>query len=269
MGHVDLCVLGHSPLLVNCFSQKAIHQITQPRGTLTKTQKKSEMKHNPREEFRSSVYRDYSTDGPTRIQGLSVWFKKGIASMALDIESATSKAQLGRCVFVEGERVAIYGTPKVDVRMVRMADASRTPDVRFRAIIPEWACKIRIAYMMPTLTKNDILKLAAAAGMFRGVGENRPEKGSGAFGQYEFCEPTDPRYLAVMKQGRATQDAILQAETLQPEHFYDHEGHDLYEWWLGEAERREQAGASAEVIETNGGGLDTDEDTEAALAVLN
>lgn len=263
MGSLSLCILGRSPLLINAMSQKIKFDQLQPPLPKTKTQRRSVMKHYPLEEFRSCVYRDTRADGPTRLQALTVWFKKGIASMALDLPSAATKAQLGRCVFVDGERVPLYGRPFVHMGIVRMAGIGQAPDVRTRAILPQWACRITVQYMRPALTEKVVMQLIAAAGLFRGVGEWRPERGSGAFGQYAVVAESHPEFQAVLAQGRAVQDAVLTVDPLQAEHFYDHDSYDLYVRWLDEAKRREHMQQQGAVV--SNGELETEEGLDEVL----
>ena len=241
MGKIHLNIVGTSPLLLNCVNQKSQQELLCPRGKLTQSEKKVNVKHDPLREYRDSIYRDYSDEGSTRIQGLSIWFKKGMASIPLDLTSSSSKAQLGRCLFVEGERLPIWGKPLIDMRIVRMADQARTPDVRTRCIVPEWATRITISYMRPTLTEKAVLQLLMAAGKLRGCAELRPERGSGAYGQYELCSGDDPRFLACLKQGRIVQDLSLTEMTPAVQHFYNPESFTLYQTWLSEITRKEQA----------------------------
>ena len=255
MGEVTVCVLGRSPLLLHCMGQKAKFELTTGSTPKSAQDRRMTLKHDVVREFRESIYRDHSDDGPTRIQGLSVWFKKGISSMATDLESGSSKAQLGRCVFVVGERIPIYGRPAVDVRSVIIGGMGRSADMRTRAMLPQWATKITIQYMTPTLNEQQVMKLAVAAGIFRGVGEYRPERGSGTFGQYEFVDPKDPRYLAVLKQGRKVQDALLGKSVFDEGDFYEPEMYDIYEWWSEEVKRRELAAKSSKKAVSSNGDL--------------
>lgn len=261
MGEVTVCVLGRSPLLLHCMGQKAKNELTTGSQGKSAQDRKVLLKHDLPREYRESVYRDHSENGPTRIQGLSVWFKKGISSMALDLASGSSKTQLGRCVFVAGERIPIYGKPLVDIRPVILSGMSRSADMRTRAILPEWATRITVQYMRPTLNEKQVLQLAVAAGTFRGVGEYRPERGSGTFGQYEFVDPKDPRYTSILKQGRKVQDAMLTKTEFEKEDFYELEMADIYTWWHEESVRRELARKSGSTKSLTNGDIETDDDT--------
>jgi hypothetical protein len=172
-------------------------------------------------------------DGPAEIGLLSTAFKGAIRSAALDIPGA-SKAQIGRLVYVEGEMIPIFGTPKLFMSVTRSADINKTPDIRTRAILPEWACKITVAYTEPLLKHTTITNLIAAAGYSIGVGDWRPEKGSGTYGQFRLVAPDDEDYLRITKtQGRA-----VQRDALENPECYDIESAEMLTWFQGEAERR-------------------------------
>ena len=70
------------------------------------------------------------------------------------------------------------------------------------------------------------------AGIMRGVGDYRPEKGKGDYGQFELVAANDPRFLAVIKDGgRRAQDAALANPSP-----YDAESAELLTWYGVEAE---------------------------------
>jgi len=232
-GRVDFCVLGTMPLIHNRPSQKVLQGLLCPAPKKTAVEKRNSFKHDPLEEYRESPYKSRNTKSPTLIEHLSSAFKCAMKSAALDLPGVT-KAAIGRSVWVEGERVAIYGVPEMSMMVVRSADMNRTPDVRTRAIMPEWACRITVSYVRPQLTEQAVCNLLAAAGLTRGIGDGRNEKGWGTFGQFELVEEKDPRYVHLMKHaGRKAQKAAL----AEPG-FYDDETEALYQWFLEEVERR-------------------------------
>jgi hypothetical protein len=118
--------------------------------------------------------------------------------------------------------------------VIKQSGISRAPDIRSRAIIRDWCCQVKIAFVKPIIRLDFVVKLLATAGYMGGVGDWRAERGSGSFGLFELVEPTDPRYLAIQKTGaRAAQLAALESPT-----FYDADSEDLYTWYLSELERR-------------------------------
>lgn len=233
MERVTYCVIGTTPIILNRLAEKARHQLLLPAGRKTSAEKASSLKHNPFEEFRSSPYILRDDDAPTYLAHLSTAFKKAIASTALDIPGA-KKAQLSRLMWVEGEKIPIYGVPQLHMAITRNQDPSRTPDVRTRAIVPEWAAEVTVAFPVPILKETAVSNLFAAAGMIQGVGDWRPEKGSGTFGQFELVSPDDPRFVRVLETGgRDAQQAGMDAA--EP---YDKETEDLLSWFVTEADRR-------------------------------
>ena len=93
---------------------------------------------------------------------------------ALDLPGAR-KAQIGRLVQVkEGtyrDLIPIYGEPQLLMSVTRSADMNRTPDIRSRCIIPNWAAQITISFVLPTLRETAVVNLLAAAGITAGVGD--------------------------------------------------------------------------------------------------
>jgi hypothetical protein len=233
MARVTYCVLGTTPIILNRLAEKARHQLLMPSGRKTSAEKATNLKHNPFDEFRSSPYviRDESSD--TLLAHLSTAFKKAIASTALDIPGA-KKAQLSRLMWVEGEKVPIYGIPKLHMAITRSADMAKTPDVRTRCTVPKWATKVTVAFPVPILKDTVVTNLFSAAGMIQGVGDWRPEKGSGTYGQFELVSENDPRFIEIVKNGGRLQQ-IKAMEEAEP---YDEETSELLAWFVDEADKR-------------------------------
>jgi len=233
MERVTYCVLGTTPILLNRLAEKARHQLLLPSGRKTAAEKATNLKHNPYEEFQSSPYRLLEDGSPTLLAHLATAFKKAIASTALDIPGA-KKAQLSRLMWVEGEKVPIYGLPELHMTITRSADMARTPDVRTRCVVPEWAAYVTVAFPIPILKETVVSNLFAAAGMIQGVGDWRPEKGSGTFGQFELVSEDDPRFQSILATGGRTAQ-IAAMEEARP---YDHETEELFSWFVSEAKSR-------------------------------
>lgn len=226
-------VLGTTPLILNAMSAKVRQQLLLPPAKKNAAERKTTLKHNPIEEYRASAYKSTTDDSATRILMPTLCFKGSLRSAALDIPGAT-KSQIGRLAFVEGVYVSIYGVPQLLMSVTRNSDPARTPDIRTRAILPEWACTISVRIMVPMLNSTAVSNLLAAAGVMRGVGDWRAEKGSGNFGQFALVEKNDKAFNRVVKGGGLrAQDAAFES----PE-FFDAETSELFSWFEAEVERR-------------------------------
>lgn len=225
-GSSTFLIKGVTPLIYNAMSAKAKHDLLVPTRRRTAADRAGTPKHEPFEEYRSSVYR--AKDGPTRLIFPAPAFKKAMATAALDLPG-TKKTEIGRLVWAEGTHVAIYGVPQLLMSVVRMADISKTPDIRTRAILPEWACMVTINYQRPKLSGVAVANLLAAAGLTVGIGDFRQEKGAGNFGQFHLVNDTDEGYKRIVADGGcAAQDAALADPTT-----YDNETEELLSWYKG------------------------------------
>lgn len=239
-GTVECCILGTSPLILNRMSEKAKHELLLPRGRKTAVEKATTLKHNPIEEYRASSYRISDDKAPTHLAHLTTAFKGSLRQAALDMPGA-KKSQIGRLTYVEGEYVGIFGEPKLFMSVTRSADMNKTPDVRTRAIVPKWACHLTVTFVQPLIRNQAVANLLAAAGITIGVGDWRPEKGSGSYGQFKLVGHDDPEYRDIVKNGgRAAQVRALEHPTC-----YDDETTELLSWFQDEISRRKLAGGAA------------------------
>lgn len=231
-GSFDVCVLGTTPLLFNSMPYHVKQGLLMPRKK-TAADKAANLKHDPTKEFRESALRAVGDSVPTRLLLSSLAFKGALRSVATDIPGAV-KAQIGRLTYIEGEYISIYGIPKLHMGVVRSADINHTPDIRTRAIIEKWCCRVRITYVTPLLRDQIVANLMAASGIMRGVGDFRPEKGAGSYGQFELVPEAHLQFQQLIKTaGRVAQDAALK----DPE-CYNAESAELYTWFVEEAQRR-------------------------------
>jgi hypothetical protein len=237
-GTVTCYVLGASPLILNRMSEKAKHELLMPKGRKSAVDKATSLKHNPLEEYRASAYRLRDPKQPL-LGLLTTAFKGAIRSAALDMPGA-KKAQIGRLTYIEGEYVGIYGVPKLFMSVTRSADMNRTPDVRTRAIVPEWACTLSITYVQPLIRAQAVVNLLAAAGITIGVGDWRPEKGSGSYGQFRIVPADNADFARIVKAGgRAAQEAGVEKPTC-----YDDETTELLSWFESERSQRQLKGVA-------------------------
>lgn len=233
-GRISFCVKGVTPLILHAMSQKTIQQLLLPPPKKNKAEKESSLKHNPIEEYRASMYAARDKNSPTRIVMPAVCFKKAIMGAALDIPG-TTKSQIGRLISIGGStEVSIFGIPELLMSVTRSADIARTPDVRARAILPQWACFVDVVYTYPILKEPTVVNLMAAAGVMNGIGDWRVQKGSGDFGQFELVGADDEDFLRIVSDGgkEAQDEAILNPAP------YDSETEQLMDWFEVEANRR-------------------------------
>jgi hypothetical protein len=231
-GRIEFCVLGKTPLILNRMSQKAERELLLPRKK-TAADKAANLKHNPIEEYRASAYLASGNDVPTRVLIPSTAFKGALRSVAVDIPGA-AKAQIGRLTYVPTDYTHVFGVPKLFMSVTRSADMNRTPDIRTRLIVPKWACRLAITYVQPILRDQTVANLLAAAGIMRGVGDWRPEKGAGNYGQFTLVDARDAEFKRIVEEGgTAAQDAAI----TDPE-CYDAESAELLSYFTEEATRR-------------------------------
>lgn len=231
---VTFCLLGTTPFYCNAFGEKAKNELLLPRGRMTTAQKAHNLKHNPEAEFRASIYRDRTPDGPTRIVMKATALKGGMATAALDMPTAVAKTQINRLVTVMGEAIPIWGIPRLAIDPVINAGISRTPDMRTRAKLSEWATMVHVRFTLPMVTQQTVATLVGAAGMIIGMGDFRQEKGKGSNGLFEVVPEDNPRFQRIIAtQGRKAQDEALTNPVC-----YDEESEELLAWFHEELARR-------------------------------
>lgn len=230
VGRVAFWVKGLTPFIFNAMSGKVKRELLSPKGKKTAADKSQNLKHNPMEEYRDSVYRR-AGNGITRLIFPATAFKRAMSSAALEIPGA-KKSQINRLIWVDGDTVDMYGTPKLLMNVVRSANMDRTPDIRTRAILPEWCCQITLKFVRPTMTEIAVARLLETAGLIIAVGDFRQEKGAGNYGQFSICDEKEVAKF-VKENGIKAQDKALE----NPEG-YDIESTELFKWWDEDRIRR-------------------------------
>lgn len=232
-GTITVAVVGTTPLILNRMAEKAKHELLLPKGKKTAAEKASSLKHDPLAEFRASPVRLRDDNASTLLALPSTAFKGAMRTAALDLPGA-KKSQIGRLTYIPGEFVGIYGVPEVFSTIVRSADMNRTPDVRTRCIVPKWAAVLSITFVRPIMRDQAIANLLAAAGITVGVGDFRPEKGAGNYGQFEVVGADDLRLLEIMAAG----GRAAQLEAMDNPEAYDEDTEELLSWFDVEVRRR-------------------------------
>jgi len=237
VGSVQVWLRGRTPLICNRMAAKAMRELLLPRGRKGKAERDQSLKHAPENEYRNSVSMRVGT-GPTRLVFPSPAVKGAMASAALETKG-TSKTQIGRLVWVDGYSCNLYGVPKLHMAIVRSADMNKTPDVRTRAILPEWCIPVEIKFVMPQMSEKTIMQLLANGGIIIGIGDFRQEKGKGNFGQFEVV--TEAECKNIIKGGGLK----AQDEALKNPECFDSDAEELLSWFKTEVGQRGKAGLLA------------------------
>lgn len=226
-------ILGTSPLIMARMSEKAKYELLAGSRRKTAVEKASAMKHDPIEEYRASPYRMPNQSAKSLLGFPSSAFKAAMETAALETPGA-KKAQIGRLVSVPWLNTEIYGLPMLFMAVVRSADMNKTPDIRTRAILPEWACRLSVTYVTPQLRAVHVGNLLATAGIVSGIGDWRQEKGAGSFGSFRIVDQDDADWNRIVSsQGRSAQEAAMES----PE-YYDNETREMMSWYNAERARR-------------------------------
>lgn len=224
-GRVTLRLIGTTPFYFNAMSAKAKRTLLIGGGKKTAAQRK-ELKHDPEQEFRDSVYRQRT--GDTLLCFPAPGIKGAMATAALETPGVT-KTSVQRLIFLPQQKVNIWGKPQLKMDVVRSADMNRTPDVRTRAFLPRWCAEVDIAFVSPALSVHSIVSLLSNAGVVCGIGDFRQEKGKGSFGTFAVSGSEDmgdwqSAWDEITQEGRAVQEAAME----DPE-YADQETADLME----------------------------------------
>jgi hypothetical protein len=272
MGEISFCVLGTTPVVLNRLSEKSKQLLLLPKRKTNRAGLEQTLKHDPLQEYRDSVYQNKSPGAPTRILLHGGAFKRALADVALDIPGA-AKATIGRLTSIKETMINLYGEPELMMAVVRQAGIVKSPDIRTRAVIRNWACKITVGYVSSVISREDVTNLLAASGIIIGVGDWRPQKGAGSFGMFRLCDPKDEEWNSIVQTGTAA----AQDEALANPNFYDADTEDLVLWYLDEVKRRSaepEAPSKTRGSRDRGGKLpqvqngedEEDEDLEEVLA---
>jgi hypothetical protein len=232
VGVADVWVKGISPLIYNAMSSKVKFGMVVGSTRKSSAEKAASMRHYPVEEYRDSVYRR-DGDGPTRLTFPAVAFKTAAVGAIRHIpNSGTNMTAMRQLMWVVGDMADVYGVPQLHMAVTKQAGMTGAPDMRTRAIVPEWCCNLKIRFVMPILNETTLARLLDAAGLVIGVGDFRQEKGKGNYGQFQIADKAECE--AIIKEGgMKAQDAALENPTC-----YDSEAEALLSAYTEERKRR-------------------------------
>ena len=180
-------IIGTSPLIVHNFSEKSRRQMLEAQ----QGKKKVKEIRDPRAEYEAAFYRISHEDGTDGYGFPVTAFKAATTGAARFYDKSVTMTALRQFLFMRGIMskadpqmlVEIVGQPEMREDVVRLGGASRSADLRYRPMFPEWSCVLEVTYVKSSIDRNSVLSLIDAGGMGIGIGEWRPEK-RGEFGTY-------------------------------------------------------------------------------------
>lgn len=236
---VDVKLVGIAPLYCNSLSMKARQTLllpeARPRRRTMADRALAGFKHNPLQEYRDSVTRIKRLDCLIGMRAAAI--KGAMVSAAYYVEGM-SMTRTKQMLTVEGDHVPIYGIPKLRMDEVRQADIHRTPDVRTRAIIREWATIVSIRFTDGMISLKQVLNLLTLAGMNIGIGDFRQEKGGG-YGRFSIAEAEPLR--STWDRIVSSSSRELQEKALESPECDDPMTEELYTWYREEVEKMSSA----------------------------
>ncbi len=230
---IEVNLIGQGGMYMNSMSAKAMRDLLLGGKKKTAAERASTLKHNPRTEFASSAY--YAAkDAPTMLGFPASGFKAAMAQAAL-VTDGIKKSDVQKLLYVVGDIAPIWGVPFLRMDVVRNSDINRTPDVRTRAFLPEFATTLTLRYTAPNFTQQSAVNLLVNAGIVCGIGDFRQEKGKGNFGLFRVVAADDPDLIRIKAEGdRAAQEAAMDAQTP-----YDQTTAELLDYFDSEVQARE------------------------------
>lgn len=174
--HMEITLIGDSPLICHAWSQKAIAMMLDKQMKKAKAAKAAK---DPQADYEASLYR--TADGG---YGFPCVAFKAAAVGACRFSEGIKMTEARGAFHVVGELAPIIGEPRPRQDMVRVGMG--TADVRFRGEFPSWSVTLTVAYNAEALSPEQIVNLFNIAGFGVGVGEWRPEK-DGSYGRFHVA----------------------------------------------------------------------------------
>ncbi len=230
---IEMVLKGTTPFIQNRLPAKVARELLLPAPKKTAGFKATNLKHDPYEEFRDSVHRSNDEKSKTLIVHPAIAFKSALRNVAIDVPSSSSKAQLGRLIYVAEKTFPIWGLPELKCDIIKQSGPSRTPDVRSRVCLREWVAIVKFLYPVPIINQRLMVTLMSHAGWMQGTGDFRQEKGAGSHGCWELSTLDDPDVKRIMKIGRKQQAAALKDPPI-----FDEESVELLSWFDLEVKKR-------------------------------
>jgi len=178
-----VAVVGESPLITNCFSNKAKRQMLDIMTGADKA--KPRAPKDPLAEFEAAFHRTLD-DKP----GITaVCFKHATVGACRGVDKfPMTYAKLFFHMIGDVLPVSVKETPVMREDWVRLKNGST--DLRYRPQFTDWLVKLHIRYDEDNISKEALMNLINRGGM-GGVGERRPSKSGDSFGMYRVATPEE------------------------------------------------------------------------------
>ncbi len=168
--HIQLTVIGITPLIVHAWSVKAIREME---DNQQKKAKKGREAKDPEEQFRGCLYLDDQNRNcfPARA------FKQACVSAATSIDDKRfPKTKIRQAIFFLGDLLPIIHPYEPDMRTDPVRLNGKVADIRYRPEFKEWEIVLSIDYNAAVVTMDQVVNLVNLAGFAVGIGEWRPER---------------------------------------------------------------------------------------------
>lgn len=187
-------IVGTAPLIVHNFSEKSKRQMLEAQ----QGKKSPKEARDPQSEYEAAFYRIHDEGNPDRYGFPVTAFKAATVGAARFYGKDVKMTELRQFMFFNGiytkadpqQLVEIVGEPEMREDVVRLGGMSRSADLRYRPMFPEWSAVLDVRYVTSALSEGSVLSLIDAGGLGIGVGEWRPEK-RGEFGTYTVDPNSD------------------------------------------------------------------------------
>lgn len=176
VGHIELTLIGDSPLISHRWSDKAKKQMLDKQ---MKKAKEGKSAKDPERDYQESLY-----EHPEGGYGFPCVAFKAAAVGACRFSDGIKMTEARGAFHVVGELAKIDGEPSMREDMVRVGMG--TADIRYRGQFEKWSVRLLISYNKAALSPEQIVNLFNIAGFGVGIGEWRPEK-DGSYGRFHVA----------------------------------------------------------------------------------
>jgi hypothetical protein len=173
--HVQITLIGDSPLIVHQFGQKARQEMRDKDEGRAKSGKEP---RDAEQEYLDSMY--LTEDGKPGFPAIA--FKAAAVNAAND--AGIQKTLARRAFHVIGEIIPLAGSPSMRWDVVRIGMGTSTN--RYRAEFKHWSVTLDIVFNAGIISLEQLINLFQIAGFGVGVGEWRPER-DGTYGTFHVA----------------------------------------------------------------------------------